>query len=461
MNLIRRRKVETNGTAPLPGLAPRRSWTGMVPPGIAQHPLDPDQRHPWTHPPLFSPERQALQAAPLRLLEELKGLLARPLDAWHLAWTYWTQVAPATERRDDLLRNLDAWVETENQARAAERERVEAQLDQAEGWQKSLEDQLTAEQDGFSLALAATGLTLSVEPETIATAIQECAPNLPELAGAEGLLPVTDPSPSSAVAMLATFAPVVSGVLLSLCLGTLVGLVKLSDLSRGDRWPKLLVAAVVGAVIAWLLGEVVSYATTSLARSLERRREGVPGFRCELFFASGLVLMAMICGGAEIVAEAQGLRDLHVQRLLELKRLNVDAGLIPALPLWFYALIGSIVTAPYLLYKAASRWNECQQELRHAWLLHRRREWILANCDNVQAVLKRAQRIQRLTAEGSAMQCRIEILRKKLEQLEPVTQADEATMARIQDAELTAVAEAERFHGIIDERMLEQRPEKA
>ncbi len=192
--------------------------------------------------------------------------------------------------------------------------------------------------------------------------------------------------------------------MLALCIGTLTGLLSLTDLRNFDRPIVLLLAFVLGTVIVALIGGLVHSAVSSLAQYLEegsRAADDGPSPRLRsLAVVIVLLSSALLFMVAEIVAEALGLRDLHLQRLISERRVGGGGGSAEGglMPLALYMIVGTLISGPYIFYKAAKAWKESERTQRLSWLQHRRLQRLgSASRDaDVQAALGHARRAERL-----------------------------------------------------------------
>ena len=243
-------------------------------------------------------------------------------------------------------------------------------------------------------------------------ALQLEKPDLDMVAGQQGVSPIPRHSLWNTILtfFMQFLAPLVCGFMLALCLGTLVGILDLDDFSRRDSAPKFILAAALGFVIVYLMGELFSNTVHALTRALEMkaeldddrqiaqdpmlmdrsfvgrikefgnfRRPATPRLRAGLGITLILILAALGLGCAEVIAEGSGIRELHHQQIARRMRFrNPNSGLPPEEELWWpmYMVIGTLISGPYLMYKASKSWGESDVQLREAWLLHQQQTWI-------------------------------------------------------------------------------------
>ncbi len=239
-------------------------------------------------------------------------------------------------------------------------------------------------------------------------ALNDAVPTLQEMAGEYGVGPVghTDTLARILSFFMQFLAPLVAGMMLALCLGTLVGILDIDTLQRSDSAPQLALSGALGFVIVYLMGELFHTAVATLARSLETRdadmahKPNVPRFRSNMGIAVVLIVVALGLGVAEVTAEGLGIRQLHQQQIARQNRFKgtpvanpstanarpngsaaqpvapAPAPVSEELPLIVYLVIGTLISGPYLAYKTARGWGENETHLREAWLTHRQRVWL-------------------------------------------------------------------------------------
>lgn len=270
---------------------------------------------------------------------------------------------------------------------------LDAQAERLQGELAELDEQMPVVADSFHGAMAEAGLSYDAEaaisPAIVEAAIAETAPDTDILAGRHGIVPVEQKDPSSVGGVLHRIfvgfvAPSVFGFLVAICLGTLIGLINLSDLGRPEKMPMLLAAWVFGSVLVLVLGETIVSGTKSLARKQEREIDPeeavhrVPRLKGKWVIGSLFSILALAVG-AELCVEAVGLMEIHHQRVLSMQRLsgatNLDTS-AAALPFALFVLIGTIISVSYVLMKFSSTWNKAEELQREAWLLSRVHAWI-------------------------------------------------------------------------------------
>ncbi|MDQ3812557.1 MAG: hypothetical protein M3347_01245 [Armatimonadota bacterium] len=458
-----------------------------------------DEKIVWLHPPV--PSHRQHDGKTQNLLGGLVNLLRQknPYRAWLLLWTYHTRAAAAQEEMEDIVRETHLAL-AEPVERAEQTDSGGLVIPHHETPHRvqdqsliPLETALAEARQSFAQAAAQAGLiydasamsdatattdapdssytvfgmpflkvrkgdaaeategqrppiaehrTAAINPHLVERALQDSAPSLEDIAGQYGMEPAADKKRSGWLERLfVALAPMVSGFMLALCLGTLVGLVNLRILRSADvrfmDYVPFIGALLLGSVLVFLMGELVATATHSLAHALEMHdsytdsKDACPRLRGELVMASLFLGSVLLLGIAEVTAEAIGLRTLHLERI---RTLALTGTRETTLSLWLYFVIGLLISGPYLLYKASRAWSESQQRLREAWLVHKQMVWLQERRKDVsvQEAFRLAYRVEQLEA-------RLSRIRKRL---------DESRSA--------AVGEALRLHRMVEDIVAEQ-----
>src|SRR5260370_7151662 len=93
------------------------------------------------------------------------------------------------------------------------------------------------------------------------------------------------------------------------------------------------------------------------------------------------MIVALFLGYAEIVAEGRGIRELHQQQIAKrdgFKQPGERTGSSGEMPMSIYMIIGTLISGPYLFYKASKAWGSSDEHLREAWLVHQQQSWLEA-----------------------------------------------------------------------------------
>ena len=226
---------------------------GIPAPTVFWH--DPNRRRDevrWLEPPLDLEDGSGDGNRAEALLTELRRVLpGLPLTTWRLLWKYYTLARAATHDLLALERECRHALAARNRVAEQRRAEIEAELRQLKEQRQSVEQELNEALPQFAEAAARAGIECEPDPEKVQHALYDAAPTIDELAGRYGIGPATDgkQSPLHRVlaALFSILAPIVSGFVLALCLGTLVGILSLTDLQRNDRIGSLLLAAGLGS----------------------------------------------------------------------------------------------------------------------------------------------------------------------------------------------------------------------
>jgi hypothetical protein len=414
----------------------------------------------WYDPPLPVEEPDQLERGTSEMLAQLKELLPTiPVRAWELLYSYRTRAVNASRERQRLQEAARHELDEHNRRLRAKRFALTSEVADVEAEAVPLEDKLAAVKQQFGDAAARAGLVCNPEeasPEEVERALVQAAPTSAELAGGDGAVPPERTEAAgngeSRKKWFEWLAAGVSGFMLALCLGTLVGLLSFADIQRPERFPRLFLAGLMGLVLVAVTGEFVGYAWRSLARALAEGRQDRPRLRAALSIALMLVALTCAVGAAEITGEAYGLRALHLQQHQQERRLNRKAE-SPVLPLWAYGLLGMLITCPYLMRKAAKAWSESETAQQDAWQQHQRRQWVDARRQGVMvqrasALSSEVVRLKRLLEQFAA---RRDGLLRQREALQERTELTPEMQARLQTAQEAALGAAAEFHAKVRE----------
>lgn len=418
----------------------------------------------WYNPPLPISQRRRDELG--AMVSSFTGLLGdRSPRGWYLLWTYQSRAAAAQEEAERLEQESRSFLKAEAERAEAERQGLDAEITRLSGERTHLETTLETQQERFAEITARAGLIPEAGPVTVQgveTGLQKEMPSLERVAGRHGVSPAhLDHGIGKMISagLFGVVAPLVSGFMLALCLGTLVGLVdmkalKRPDLRLSDYFP-FLISALLGFVIVYLMGELYYTAIHALTRALEERDEtrrhgALPSrYRAALGVALMLLVGAVVLGCSEIAAEAMGLRALHLARIADLDIRGVTEH---ELPMLLYVLIGLLISGPYLLYKSAKAWNHHDLHLRHAWLLNQQEEWVRdrRGQEAVQAAFHQARVLEQTTTRLELVKTHEEAARNRRTELNSVALSPEMR-TRLDEARGAAVGEAARLHQMIEQ----------
>lgn len=419
----------------------------------------------WYNPPLPTSQRRRDELG--ALVSSFTGFLGdRSPRGWFLTWTYQARAAAAQEEAERLEQESRTLLKAEIERADAERHGLEAEIARLTADRTRLETTLEDQQERFAEITGRAGLIPepgSVTVQGVEMGLRKETPSLERVAGHHGVSPAHHESGilrQLSTGLFGVLAPLVSGFMLALCLGTLVGLVDLKALKRSelrlsDYFPFIL-SALLGFVIVYLMGELYYTAIHALTRALEEREEGrrnsaaLPSrYRAALGVAVTLLIGAVVLGCSEVAAESMGLRALHLTRIADLEIRGVTEH---ELPMLLYALIGLLISGPYLLYKSAKAWNHHDLNLRHAWLLHQQEEWMRdrRGQEAVQAAFHQARVLEQTTARLDLVKTHEATARSRHAELNTVALSPEMRV-RLDEARGAAVGEAARLHQMIEQ----------
>jgi hypothetical protein len=418
----------------------------------------------WYNPPLPTSQRRRDELGAM-VNSFAANLGERSPRGWFLQWTYQSRAAAAQEEAEKLEQESRAFLKAETERAQVERHGLEAEIARLSGDRARLETTLETQQERFAEITGRAGLIPDPGPVTVQSVemgLQKETPSLERVAGFHGVSPAhleNGLGKKISTALFGGLAPLVSGFMLALCLGTLVGLVDMRALKRPelritDYFPFIL-SALLGFVIVYLMGELYYTAIHALTRALEEREEGkrlgmLPSrYRAALGVATLLLTGAVVLGCSEVAAEAMGLRALHLTRIADLEIRGVTER---ELPMLLYTLIGLLISGPYMLYKSAKAWNHHDLHLRHAWLLHQQEEWVRdrRSQESVQAAFHQARVLEQTTARLELLKAHEEEARTRRTELNTVALSPEMRV-RLDEARGAAVGEAARLHQMLEQ----------
>ena len=484
-------RVEANGAGSNGKSSP--SFLTEPPSLFWQSPLSEEEEVNWFVPPL--PHRQEREAEVLSQLAEFKELIGpKSKRAWLLGWDYLTRASSSAAEHVDVEREADLKFKERLEEAKRDSELINQSIAALKQRETEVQTKLEVAQKDFAESAAHAGLSCEPQiqkyagPKTglidkdrhedapparsgintrcVEEALQQEVPDLDAVAGEHGVSPI--PKQSIWGTILTFFmqflAPVVCGFMLALCLGTLIGILDLDDFQRRDSLPKFALSAALGFVIVYLMGEIFSHSIHSLTRSLEEpggeqgeetKRSLAPRVRGGMTIAVALMCAALFLGFAEVIAEANGIRELHRQQIARRERFRATDSTVPRereQPMAIYLIIGTLISGPYLCYKTAKSWGESELHLREAWLLHRQRNWL-----DDRRSREETRRAFQLACEVEQWENNLFSIRNDLKKEEARRSAlqnpepDKAMQSRRKEARAAAVGEALRLQNIIEE----------
>jgi len=357
----------------------------------------------------------------------------------------------AQQELNELQQEAAQQLEARNRRLQLERAQLDRQIADAEAALQKAKQELDRFQQEADKAYAKARFPFN--PREIDLEAFSRPPDLPEeraVAGGEGLSFFERVGESRLFTLL---APAVIGTLLAICLGTLTGLIELSDFNRLNvRWPKFVLAGLLGSSVVYLMGAIGCRIGRIVARHIldsevtspkAIRRWVVP----VALFLSVIALLVVLL--AEVAVEAAGVRELNLQHLADLGRwtgVAVESTTLKPLSWWVCVLIGTLMTSTYLGFKLTKTLDDCGAMVRENYVRHKQWEF--------------AQQRLKESAVGEAMQAAHDVLRSEeevkrcQEQVEALKRErpplqegfDEETKLRFEDARAAASGEADRFY---------------
>jgi hypothetical protein len=365
--------------------------------------------------------------APYVLLKRL-----RVLD--YLQHFYETRVRPARQEQERLEREAQARLEAVNGRRRARQEGIEREIDAARQLRVTLEAELTAAERAFVLAHEKANPSNELLTPTLRALFPGAEPPLETEPTA-----VCQDKGGKLRQVTEVVAPFMCGGMLALCLGTLIGILDLSDLDRlNERWPSLIIAWVLGFVIVYLIGQAADGTVRAFWHAVTPgpTRPRARSSRWWPLFV--LAIATAVLFAAEITAETFGLRELHLQRLQALRHEDGTTAL-ELLPYYIYALIGTLISGPYLVFKMRSSWVTLVRSTRCSgpqpgWLTEPEATSMAHSETPFEPILTHAVDIGHLRASIKEIDARLPVLTAERDALEPVQTWDSEIRERWQEA---------------------------
>ena len=122
------------------------------------------------------------------------------------------------------------------------------------------------------------------------------------------------------------------------------------------------------------------------------------------------------------------------------------------MPMSIYMIIGTLISGPYLFYKASKAWGSSDEHLREGWLVYQQQNWLEARRAGVEVgqAFQLACRVEQL--ENSLYDTKVQL--KRLETRRAGLQnpeLDAAAQTRRKEARAAAVGEALRLQQMVEE----------
>lgn len=454
----------------------------------------PENEMIWHTPPIPSVDKPEEEPKRNELMLDnfLKLIPDQPQRAWLLKWQYLTRAAAAATEHLDVENETKRHLARSQHLSEQETARLDSHILSLRSRLKDLQSDISITRQDLAESAAKAGISLDLSytsssnskstgptatsSEITAQLVEEAlsaeVPELHELAGQHGVQP---PRQSDFMSMLISFvmqfvAPFVSGSVLALCLGTLIGLMNIDTILRPDGLARIAVSAALGFVIVYLMGEVVHYTValfshsgTQPASNNDSPHSPPPTIQGEQTIAIAFAAVLFVLAIAEITAEGLGLHMLHQQQLMRSLRFSAPGAVPPTqAPLFVYLLIGTLISCPYLLYKAVRAWREGQTTLSESWLLHRQTQWAdtRRRDPEVQRAIHLAHRVKFL--QDSITETQDQIVQAQTDRTNAASvQLPEDLYARRQASRAAVVGETSRIQQQLEDIVQENEPSRA
>lgn len=440
---------------------------------------------------------------------------ARPYQAWYLRWFFETRAQAAQRELEDVLAEVRASARsyasllqesraTSDQSRQAAGAALNDQATLQQAPEITLDALLARARHDFTSAAAEARLYVEtsppappapeaapsrrgvkdasaaststpassapagghISPRLVEEALDRAAPNMPEVAGmhhlrypqAEWHGEDTDSMSgwqrmlSGLSSTMLQMAPLVLGLMVALCLGSVSGLLDIEDLTRRPDAAKIfkfVLAVLLGGVVVSVLGKGMEATVRTLFDHLSMPFRPAPvvgadeeGFRALRAFrihtpptprrrrliVIGFVLLLVAFAIAEAVAEGTGLKTLNDLRVANMSQVQQRQYQASPIAMWIFYLIGMLFTGAYLFYKGTDIWRRSELEAMKPWLARQRQEWLehQRGEPGVKSLFQLAYLIEQMEAKR-----------------------DELSL-RLDNARAAAVSEAELMHAMLE-----------
>lgn len=298
-----------------------------------------------------------------------------------------------------------------------------------------------------------------IGPTRVEEALDRAAPTHPEIAGLFHLrFPGSEWNGDEAesaggwrgfmarfAAGLLPMAPLVLGLMVALCLGSVSGLVDIDALVRMPTAAslfKFVLAVLLGGIIVLVLGKGTESTMRILfdhlnthrlpgdapSLSVEGRSAWSPSPRRRKSVVVVAVTTLFLFAFAEVAAEGTGLRVLNDLRLANLSQDARDIYYAhPIAPAMFY-LVGVLFSGAYLFFKGSDSWRKSELETLRPWFERKRQEWL----------------------EGKRASVEVRRLIQLAHLIEQMESHRAGLGARLDRARAAAVSEAELLHAMVE-----------
>lgn len=243
-----------------------------------------------------------------------------------------------------------------------------------------------------------------------------------EVCGEHGVVPVSTTNDMWATIgqwFFENLAPLAAGLILGINLGVITGLLSLEVIQRGEMMWLVALVAVIGLFIEKLVGNTAYSLAASAAMASEKRggnegAESFPNTYSKLRIVSFSLLIIVIAIAVALV-DALGLHMLYEERQQEARLLG--GGSETQVSFWVFFIVGTIISAPYIVYKAVKGWREPELRQRQARITYLRWKHIERRREEpaVQEAFVKAQAVENLYQRRDALQKALEHIEQRLD----------------------------------------------
>ena len=261
-----------------------------------------------------------------------------------------------------------------------------------------------------------------IYPHLVERALQEDFAHDEDVCGEQGVAPVSTRNDLWATIgqwFFENFAPLAAGLILGINLGVITGLLSLEVIQRGEMMWLVALAALIGLFIEKLVGNTAYSLTASAAMASEKRgdiegAEPFPSTYSKVRIVLFSVLLIVIAGAVALV-DALGLHMLYEERQQEARLLG--GGSETQVPFWVFLIVGTIISVPYIVYKAVKGWREPEIRQRQARITYLRWKHIERRREEpaVQEAFVKAQAVENLYQRRDTLQKALERLEQRLD----------------------------------------------
>lgn len=261
-----------------------------------------------------------------------------------------------------------------------------------------------------------------ITPLLVERALREDFAPDEDVCGEQGVAPVSTRNDMWATIgqwFFENFAPLAAGLILGINLGVITGLLSLEVIQRGEMMWLVALAALIGLFIEKLVGNT-AYSLMASAAMASEKRDGIEGaapfpstyskMRIKFFSLSVIVI-----AGAVALVDALGLHMLYLERQEEARLLG--GGSETQVSFLVFLVVGTIISAPYIVYRAVKGWREPEIRQRQARITYLRWKHIERRREEpaVQEAFVKAQAVENLYQRRDRLQQALERIEQRLD----------------------------------------------